>query len=343
MQSTTLNPDEYLKALRKKGAVLLDARSEKEFEKAHIPGAISFPLLNNEDRHEIGIIYKQKGRRDAVLKGFERVGPRFHELLLKAQNIIGDNEVFLYCWRGGMRSNILAWLLQVSGFKVTLLKGGYKAFRNRMLEEFQLPRSITILGGKTGSGKTELLHLLRAKGEHVIDLEGLASHKGSAFGLLGMPPQPSQEQFENELGYELYMIGSDVQLWIENESRLIGKIVIPNALYNTMREAPVVEIEVPRTQREERIYREYCVFPNESLAEHTLRIGKRLGPQNVKSALEFLESNDQAAWLKIVLDYYDKTYGFSQDQRDPAKTRKVLFSWENTESDLPEVIKAKYQ
>ena len=203
MHSQTLVIDDFLKLYRKKSPLLIDTRSEKEYEKAHIPGAVNIPILNNEHRHIVGTIYKEEGRQAAVMKGFELVGPLFKEKMEMALQLAEGREVFVYCWRGGMRSNILAWLLKMAGLRVTLLQGGYKAFRNYLLPILDVEYKIIILGGQTGSGKTEMLSLLKSAGEQVIDLEHLASHKGSAFGLLGMPEQPSQEQFENMLALEL--------------------------------------------------------------------------------------------------------------------------------------------
>lgn len=341
MQSALLTAPDFMSGIRKCAPLLLDARSEKEFDRGHIPGAVSFPLLNNEHRHEVGTIYKKEGRQAAVLKGFELVGPLFHDLAKRAMALSAGRPVFIYCWRGGMRSNIMAWLLQMAGLKVTLLKGGYKAYRSRVPEYLLSPLPMVVLGGKTGSGKTEILKLLKDSGEQVIDLEALASHKGSAFGLLGMPPQPSQEQFENLLAAEVQKLDPKREVWLENESRLIGRIVLPSTLYEAMRLAPVVEVSVDRRQREVRIQNEYCVFPASELAEHTGRIKKRLGPQHLKQALRFLDEGDKDAWLQIVLDYYDKTYAHANSQRDPKTVVAVDFDWESAGVGVRKLINAK--
>jgi tRNA 2-selenouridine synthase len=341
MQPVYLSADDFLREIRKSQAVLLDVRSEKEFERGHIPGAVSMPLLNDTHRHEIGTIYKNQGRQAAVLKGFELVGPLFHRLVQDTLKLCGNGPVFLYCWRGGMRSGIMAWLFQMAGLKVSLLKGGYKAYRSRVHEQLHTPLPIVVLGGKTGSGKTEVLNLLKESGEQVIDLEGLACHKGSAFGLLGMPPQPSQEQFENLLAAEVEKLDLKREVWLENESRLIGRIVLPTVIYEAMRAAMVVEVRVERNQREERIRKEYCVFPAADLAEHTGRIKKRLGPQHLKQALHFLDEGDKDAWLKIVLDYYDKTYAHSNSQRNPEMVLSVDFDWESAGVGIRKVINVK--
>ncbi|MBK7964534.1 MAG: tRNA 2-selenouridine(34) synthase MnmH [Bacteroidetes bacterium] len=270
-----------------RNAMLFDTRSEKEFEKACIPGAISLPLLNNEHRHIIGTIYKEQGREAAVLKGFELVGPVFHEKLKTVRDLAGDKEVFVYCWRGGMRSNIMAWLIQMLGIKVTLLEKGYKSYRQWVIQQFEKPYQVLILGGMTGSGKTEVLQKLNTLQEQTIDLEHLACHKGSAFGLLGMPEQPRQEYFENMLAEKLASIDANEILWLENESRNIGQITIPEGLFSQMRKSKVVEMEVSTAERSLRILNEYGIFPVDQLAEQTKRIEKRLGGLQMKRALDF--------------------------------------------------------
>lgn len=341
MVSQTLVIDDFLKLYRKKSPLLIDTRSEKEYEKAHIPGAVNIPILNNEHRHIVGTIYKEEGRQAAVMKGFELVGPLFKEKMEMALQLAEGREVFVYCWRGGMRSNILAWLLQMAGLRVTLLKGGYKTFRHWALEQIHRPYRLLILGGKTGSGKTEILSQLHKAGEQVIDLEGLAHHKGSAFGLLGMPPQPSQEHFENKLGLALNEINPLETLWLENESRLIGRIVLPPVLFEAMRISKVLEVEVDRLQREQRISNEYCIFPEDLLAEHTQRIVKRLGPQHLKTALGFLAEGDKESWMKIILDYYDKTYTHSNQQRDVTRIFPVVYDWQDPEVSLRKLLNLK--
>ena len=341
MSIQVLPVDDFLVQQKIRKAVLFDTRSEKEFEKAHIPGAVSLPLLSNEHRHIIGTIYKEHGREAAVLKGFELVGPLFHEKLQIAKKLAGDQEVFLYCWRGGMRSNIMAWLFQMIGLKVTLLEHGYKSYRNHVLQIFEEEYRFLILGGMTGSGKTEVLQDLEKLNEQMIDLEHLASHKGSAFGLLGMPEQPSQEHFENLLADALFEKNKNELLWLENESRNIGKVNLPQVFYNRMKAAPIIEMEVSVEERSKRILVEYGIFAKELLAENTRRIEKRLGGQHMKQALIHLEENDLEAWLKIILNYYDKTYTFSNERRESKQMLKVPFKWTDKEVCLRKILNAK--
>ena len=317
---------------------VLDARSEGEYGHAHIPGALNLPLLNNEEREKVGTCYKQKGREEAVLLGFDLVGGKFGEYIRKAKAIT-NSEIIVYCWRGGMRSNIMAWLLENSGMKVHVLQGGYKTYRHWALNEFADQLNLLVLGGKTGSGKTEVLHEMKNAGEQVIDLEALAHHRGSAFGALGRPAQPTTEQFENYLALELLQIDRKKILWLENESSKIGGVKIPDGVYNKIRATTVVEIEVPLEKRIENIARDYASFPKEKLAEATKRIEKKLGNKNMNDGLNYLNENDFYNWIKILLDYYDKAYTFSKSQRAPGTVLSIPITGENHSEIAAAVIR----
>ncbi len=179
---------------------ILDVRSPDEYNRGHIPGARSLPLFNNEERSAVGTLYLQKGSKEAMLKGLELVGPKMKEFVIQASGLSRDGELALYCWRGGMRSNSMAWLFNTSGIKSHTLDGGYKSWRRHIHGFFGQPvPNLVVIGGMTGTGKTEILEEIERKGGQVVHLERLARHKGSVFGHLGMPAQPSTEQFENEL------------------------------------------------------------------------------------------------------------------------------------------------
>ena len=334
-----LTINDFLSCLKNEQLLLIDSRSEGEFESGHIPGAVNIPLLNNEQRVIIGTIFKQQGRQAAIIKGFELVGPHFHELIQKTKSQATTTEVMLYCWRGGLRSNILSWLLSMSGFKVGLLQGGYKSFRRWALLQFAMQRKIVVLGGKTGSGKTEMLQMIQQLGEQVICLETLANHKGSAFGSLGQLPQPTQETFENELAFQLGEINPVKRTWLENESRNIGFIKIPDPLYEQMRNAVVVEMEVKVEIRKKRILNEYGEFPFDQLIEKTQKLQKRMGGQHVKAAIDFIRNDDQSGWVELLLIYYDKTYNHSNEQRNAEKVRSVKVDWIYPETDAKQLIK----
>lgn len=306
------------------GHPVLDVRSPGEYNHAHFPGAISFPLFSDEERAVVGTLYKQKSREEAIKAGLDFFGPKMRSMVERAESIIQESgapgkELFVYCWRGGMRSAGVAWLLDLYGFKVFTLSGGYKSFRRFVLDSFLLPFSFRILGGYTGSGKTELLISLQEKGEAVIDLEGLACHKGSAFGNIGMPDQPSQEMFDNLLGLELYRLtGSgiisdetrhlDRAIWLEDESQRIGHVNIPTDLWKTMRRSPVWFLDIPFEERLNHIVEGYGQLDKERMINAIGRISSRLGGLETKNAIRFLEEGNTRESFRILLKYYDKWY-----------------------------------
>ncbi len=314
-----LKVEEFLGEQNREKVLLLDVRSESEYRHGHIPGAVSFPLLNDEHRVIVGTTYKQQGREAAVLKGFELVGNKFADFAKNALELTGNKHVMIYCWRGGMRSNIMSWVLSMAGMKVTLLKGGYKSFRRWTLDQFSQPKRIVVIGGRTGSGKTEMLKMLKEKGQQVIDLEALANHKGSAFGALGEKPQPRTEHFENLLGIEWNKTDESRIIWLENESILIGSVKIPDPVFEMMRIAPVVELRCDLESRMKRILRDYGKFAVELLAENTMKLTKRLGDLRARKAVEALLNNDKETWMKETLSYYDKSYDYGMTLRKPEK------------------------
>ena len=217
---------------------VIDVRTPAEFSRGHCPGAANLPLFSDQERAAVGAVYKQQSREAAILLGLDYVGPKMRTFLEKAQALVRHNTLLFYCWRGGMRSQSLAWLAELYGYQTYTLEGGYKAFRRYVLTTFARPAPVLILGGKTGSGKTDMLRVLAQKGQQIIDLEGLARHKGSVFGGLGQPLQPSQQQFENELGLCWRDLRRDRPVWLEDESRSIGQVVIPQDILTQMTTAP---------------------------------------------------------------------------------------------------------
>lgn len=294
---------------------VLDVRSPGEYENGHIPGAYSLPLFTDEERAVVGTTYKQVSREAAVNKGLEIFGSKMKTLADNAKEIHKGNTFLVHCWRGGMRSGTIAWLLELYGFKVYLLRGGYKAFRRNVLESFANERKMYILGGRTGSGKTLILKELANRGEQVIDLEGLANHKGSSFGALGEKPQPTQEMFENDLFMSLHKTDSNRLVWIEDESNMIGTKVIPKVFFSKMRNSPVFFLDIPFEARLQYLTEEYGKFKSEDLKEAINRITKKLGGQHAKAALEAMDSGDLKTAFGICLAYYDKTYDYGRSKR----------------------------
>src|SRR5205085_480197 len=221
-----------------------------------------------------------------------------------------------------------------AGFKVILLKGGYKTFRRWTLDQFAMKKNIFILGGRTGSGKTEVLKALKQKGEQVIDLEALANHKGSAFGGLGEKPQPRIEHFENQLAIEWNTMNDTKILWLENESILIGSVKIPDPVFEMMRQAPVIELQSDLETRMERILKDYGKFALEVLKESTMKLTKRLGDLRARKAIEALLNNDKKTWMEETLSYYDKTYDYGMTKRKPEN----VFSVERDKNETMESV-----
>lgn len=303
--------------------LLLDVRSPGEFADGHVPGSVSFPLFTDEERSIVGTLYKQEGKDPAFLKGLEFTGPKMAGFVRRAKAMAPEGKIALYCWRGGMRSGSMAWLLESAGMDVFLLEGGYKAFRNAVLHDAPLPEKMVVIGGFTGSRKSEMLNEMAKLGEAIIDLEKLASHKGSAFGNIGLPPQPRQEQFENLVFMELLKHPPDKICWLEDESKAIGRLRVPDKLHAAMRLAPVLFTEKTREERLQHIVLSYGKENPEALKNSMERIAKRLGGLALKEAMSHLERGELYEAAAISLQYYDKAYGFGLSQREESRVRKV--------------------
>lgn len=296
----------------KKSVPVFDVRSPGEYQQAHIPGAHSFALFSDEERKEIGTAYKQDSRQSAVEIGLGFFKEKMLPLIEKAKSIKANNDkkIIVHCWRGGMRSAAVAWLLDLYGFDVFVLEGGYKTFRHWALEQLEKSYALYVLGGYTGSGKSEILQELFAKNHAVVDLEGIACHKGSAFGNLDDAPQPRQEMFENILADTLWKMNveGETNIWVEDESRRIGALNIPATFYNCMRAAPIFFIDIPFEERLSHIVEEYGKHKTENLRDSIERIQKRLGGLETKNAIAFLEEGDLENCFSILLKYYDRCY-----------------------------------
>jgi tRNA 2-selenouridine synthase len=302
---------------------ILDVRSPAEFAHAHFPGAVSFPLFTNEERKVVGTTYKQQSREDAIKVGVAFFGPKMATMISEAEAILKPRQskkVLVHCWRGGMRSAGVAWLLDLYGFEVYTVIGGYKAFRNWALQQFETAYAFNVLGGYTGSGKTYVLQALQKAGKPVVDLEAIASHKGSAFGSINMPPQPSQEMFENTLALALHQQASlpeaEKGIWIEDESQRIGQLNIPHVLWNQLRAARIYFLEIDFEKRLEHIVQGYGKGDKEKLVNAIIRIQKRLGGLETKTAINFLLEDNILESFRILLQYYDKHYYKGLHTRD---------------------------
>lgn len=309
----TVSTDIFLSLAR--STTVIDVRSPEEFNRAHIPDSINIPILDNEERKVVGTLYKKVSREEAIRTGFEFIAGKISRLIESGILASKDNKLLIYCWRGGMRSASMAWLFERNGIECTLLSGGYKNYRRNIKEYFSSGLDIKILGGMTGSGKTEILLNLKKRGVQVVDLEGIAHHKGSAFGSLGEPDQPSSEHYENLLYAAFSKLDKGKQIWLEDESKNIGRVFIPDELYVLMRKAPVYIITIPKEARIKRLVLDYSKFPDDMLINSMERISKKIGGQNAKVAQEAITNKNYSLAVDISLTYYDKAYTFGLEKR----------------------------
>jgi tRNA 2-selenouridine synthase len=308
---TPLTASEFLQGT----APLLDTRSPGEYAAGHIPGAISFPLFTDDERAQVGTCYKRQGPETAIELGLELIGPKMVGFVRQAKTIAPDRHVRVHCWRGGMRSSSMAWLLETAGLQVDLLEGGYKSFRRWCRSTLAAPKPIVTLGGMTGTGKTNLLYELAAQGAPILDLEKIAHHRGSSYGALGLPPQPSQEQFDNDLAIAWQQLSADRPIWIEAESRRIGLCRVPDEIFLPMQAAPVLQVERSLVERLAILEQMYGDCDPAALILATERIAKRIGGQQAKLAIASIQSGDLKPAIAIALDYYDKTYLYDLQRR----------------------------
>lgn len=294
-------------ALEGAGGVV-DVRSPSEFAQGHIPGAVNVPLFSDAARAEVGTIYAKRGHEAAVARGIALVAPRLEDLRREILKAARYSALRLHCWRGGLRSESVAWLVGQMGYRVYLLEGGYKAYRREVLDSFAEPRRLLVLAGMTGSAKSEVLRELDSRGEAVVDLEQLAHHKGSAFGALGETPQPTTEMFENNLHAQLLQFPPYRPVWLEDESRNIGRVVLPGGLFAAMESAPRVVLQMPEARRVERLMAEYAGFPVDELAGCIAKISRRLGGARAVECVEQVRTGDLRGAVQGVLSYYDKQY-----------------------------------
>ena len=344
-----ININEFIEQFSE--VVLIDVRSPNEFEKAHIPTAYNLPLFSNEERTIIGTTYKKQSREAAIKAGLPLFGSKMLNMIETVEVWIKEKQknkltakptIFIHCWRGGMRSAAVAWLLDLYGYKVVQLTGGYKAYRNWVLAQFNIPYSFKVLGGYTGSGKTEILQTLAKRKHRVIDLEGLAHHKGSAYGAIGQPDQPSQEMFENILALALnvqnFENNNKEPIWIEDESQRIGTVLIPTPLFHLIRNSTCYFITIPFEERLSFILEGYGKFDKQSLMNATLRIQKRLGGLETKTAINHIIEGEYKEAFAILLKYYDKWYEKNAHNQTLPKIELIPILAEKVDSLLNAVL-----
>ncbi len=322
---------------KSKNGIIIDVRTPAEFADGHIPSAINIPIFSNEERVVVGTVYKKQSKEKAVETGLDFVGVKLGgfvrtvKKLMRKRELDFDTPIYVYCWRGGMRSNSMAWLFRTAGFNVDVLKGGYKAYRASFIENVVAKQwKLIVLGGPTGCGKTYILNSLREQGEQVIDLEGLASHRGSAFGNYGHDtPQPTSEQFANCLYEELRELDSSKYIWCEGESMSIGRVFMPQEFYNLIQSSELIHFDMPVDVRLDHIMKDYGDCPKEVLTACFANITKRLGNDNAKKAIELIADNQIKEAAAIALGYYDKSYLHSLENRINKIKHRVFVEEDN--------------
>ena len=323
-----------------KGLLILDVRAPKEYKKGHIPDAVSFPLFDDAERAEVGTTYKQKSKQKAIELGLDIVGKKMGDFARIIKTLTEDKRVFIHCWRGGMRSGSLAWLINLLGYEVFVLKGGYKAYRNFVLEELGKPFSLAVLSGKTGSGKTDILQALKNAGQQMVDLEKIANHKGSAFGGLGQPAQPTPEQFENNLQDALASIDKEEICWIEDESKAIGICYLPELFWLQLKQAPRYQIFVPEEKRVAHLMAQYGEFSSDDLAKCIVTLEKRLGSEAMNFTLEALAENNLKQGALLMLQYYDKAYAYGASKKIQVPTENIMLE-NQSDQEIAEILITK--
>tara|TARA_B100000965_G_scaffold401877_1_gene426646 strand:+ start:276 stop:1328 length:1053 start_codon:yes stop_codon:yes gene_type:complete len=325
---------------------IIDVRSPSEFSQGHLPGAINIPLFTDRERELVGKSYKKESRLKAIFNGLKFTLPKTNQLLeiimqSTTKGKVGDKSLRIYCWRGGMRSSTFAWLARTIGIKTYLLKGGYKNYRKWVLNQFEADLPIRLLGGKTGTRKTNLLNYINDKNIYVIDLEGIANHRGSSFGSLGMEIQPSTQQFENILGelIDEFHKSNAIEIWLEAESSNLGKCRIPNNLYTKMKKAPILEIIKTKNERIDNLVEIYSKNSQSELKKAVERISKRLGPQRTKEAIDAIEKKEWSKACNAMLDYYDRCYEYELEKTKNINT--IDLSGLNLKSSLVKILNAK--
>lgn len=319
--STTINLEQAL-SLRHRGAVLIDARSPAEFAEATIPGAINIPILDDAERKEVGTLYKQAGKAEARRRGVELVSPK---IPLMVEQVAGFQSgtslpVVVFCWRGGMRSLALTQFLELAGVPARQLSRGHKGFRRHVLDFFENGPwgRLVVFRGLTGVGKTHYLHRLAENGFPIIDLEGLANHRGSAFGSLGLPPQPTQKMFEALVWDVLRKVPKGTFVLAEGESRHIGRVILPVKLYHSLQVETSIWLKADLSKRVANILSEYPAIDSlkGDFAEPIKSLKERLGNRTVRRYLELL---DAGKWAELVGDlmenYYDPLYRHTLPER----------------------------
>ncbi len=302
--------------------VIIDVRSPIEYNRGHILNAINIPLFEDNERAEIGTLYKMHGKQTAVARGYELVEPKLTEWVNQVKQLANNKSVFVYCFRGGMRSTSFTWLLNQNNIAAKLLTGGYKNYRQLVLSTFEKPYQLVMLGGATGSRKTDLLRYMHTTNLiPSVDLEGLAHHKGSVFGGIGEEAQLPQPLFENHLFNVLQHLNTS--FLVEDEAMSIGYNKVPYHFWLQMKQAPIIKLEIPFELRLKKIMEDYSKASIHDLKICISKISEQLGGERTKICLNLLRENEIEAVARITLSHYDKQYAFKYNKNVTTKIYAV--------------------
>ncbi|MGL5693059.1 MAG: tRNA 2-selenouridine(34) synthase MnmH, partial [Peptostreptococcaceae bacterium] len=311
-------------ALKLENTIFIDVRTEKEYKDDHILNAHNIPLFSNDEHHEVGTIYKTQGKHEAIDKGFDFVSPKLKDMYKEVKELSLQYEhVVIYCARGGMRSSSLAMLLASIGVDLYKLEGGYKSYRNYVLDYLKNvmnKKQFIVLHGLTGVGKTELLVELKKQGTDIVDLEQMARNTGSVFGFITFDEKPpSQKTFETRIFNELYYSKTN-HIFIESESKRVGHVLVPNEIYEgIIRDGYHLLIECSIEDRVKRLCKDYIYDRNEGnidvLRECISKFKKRLGQQKVDEYTNLLNEKKYEELVEnYLIEYYDPLYMHSVNQ-----------------------------
>lgn len=303
----------FEESLRLINPLYVDVRAPIEYNEDHIPGAINLPIFNDEERKEVGTLYKMAGREDAIKRGTEIGGRRISDIV-NSLTLNSDRKIIIYCARGGMRSGAVASLISSLGMETYRIKDGYKAFRKFVMESLtsqKIKPGIFVLQGLTGAGKTEILKTL----PNSVDLEGMAGHRSSLFGGIGLK-QNTQKHFETLLWYRLEQLEDEPYVIFEGESRKVGNLHIPENIFRQMREASSIYIDTPIERRIEIIKKEYTGFnEDEKILSTVSSLRSKLGSKKTDALTEFFNKGDINEFIRLLLlDYYDLLYRHTLDK-----------------------------
>ncbi|GAA0431006.1 tRNA 2-selenouridine(34) synthase MnmH [Lentibacillus halophilus] len=316
---------ELFKQQQKGELTAIDVRSPKEFQETTIPGSINIPVFTDDERSEVGTLYNQKSKEAAEQRGLEIISAKLPDFIHAFQQI--DTPKVVFCWRGGMRSKTAATVTDLMGMDVSRLQGGIRSYREWVVNELEkanFPPSIVVLNGNTGTGKTTILHRLWENGYPVIDLEGMAGHKGSIFGHIGVDPA-NQKQFDARLIHAIHQYENAPFVLMEGESKRIGNVAIPTFLNEKKEHSLQLFIDLPMEQRIRNILEDYQPWNHpDAFLEAYRRIQKRIHTPVAKQIDNDLQTGYYSQAIRQLLDYYyDPRYEHTTEKYPADQTKHI--------------------